>query len=241
MGTVAILAGGLATRLGAVAKTAPKSLVDVAGKPFLAWQLELLHAQGFDDVVLCVGYLGEQIEAAMPAIAPAGMQVRFSYDGDVRRGTGGALQHALPLLTDPFLVMYGDSYLRCDYRAVYERLVNARQTPENPPALGVMTVYHNDDQFDSSNVLFDGDKVVRYSKTDKSPEMRHIDWGLGVLSHEALADFASRQSFDLAEVYEALVRGGQLLADEVHTRFYEVGSPDGLRDFSAYAARDPTR
>jgi NDP-sugar pyrophosphorylase family protein len=233
--SIAILAGGLATRLGEVAKGTPKSLVDVGGRPFLAWQLDLLHAQGVDDVVLCVGHLGEQIEARIPAIAPAGMRVRFSYDGAVRRGTGGALAQALPLFGDPFLVMYGDSYLRCDYRAVLERLSNAPA----PGALGVMTVFENQNQFDSSNVRFEHDRVLEYSKTHKTPHMRHIDWGLGVFRHAAFTQFASRPEFDLAELYEALVRSRQLIAVEVESRFYEVGSPEGLNDFRAFIASEP--
>lgn len=227
--SIAILAGGLAKRLGEVAQTTPKSLIEVAGRPFLAWQLDLLHQQGIDDVMLCVGHFGAQIEAAIPQLAPRQMRVRFSYDGPVRRGTGGALLHALPLLSDPFLVMYGDSYLRCDYRAVFGTLLGARAGVS-----GLMTVFENHDQFDSSNVRFEHDRVVQYSKTDKNPEMRHIDWGLGVLSHAAFLEFASRPAFDLAELYEALVRRGQLLAYEVGARFYEIGSLEGLNDFRAF-------
>lgn len=230
--SIAILAGGLATRLGDVAKAIPKSLVEVGGRPFLGWQLELLHAQGIDDVVICVGHFGEQIEVAAASIAPHGMRIQCSYDGTERRGTGGALLHALPLLSDPFLVMYGDSYLRCDYRAVYEQLASARTAGAS--ALGLMTVYRNDDQFDSSNVHFERGHVVQYTKAQKHSAMRHIDWGLGVLCHEAFTDFTSRVAFDLAELYETLVRRGQLLAHEVDMRFYEVGSLEGLHEFREF-------
>ena len=115
---VAILAGGLATRLGEITKTIPKALVEVAGEPFVVHQLALLRNAGVQRVVLCVAHLGEQIEAVLGDGRDYGIEVVYSNDGGELLGTGGALRHALPLLGDSFFVLYGDSYLICDYAAV---------------------------------------------------------------------------------------------------------------------------
>src|SRR3954465_14214787 len=109
--TIAILAGGLATRLGELVANTPKALLDVLGRPFLAWQPEMLQRAGLNDVVICAGHQADQIEGWVDANAPSGTRVRISHDGPCALGTGGALRRALPLLTDPFLVIYGDSYL----------------------------------------------------------------------------------------------------------------------------------
>lgn len=228
--TIAILAGGLATRMGAATQHTPKSLLEVAGRPFLAWQLELLAEQGLRDVVLCVGHYGDQIRSAVADHTPSGMSVRFSDEGETRRGTGGALRHALPLLSDPFVVIYGDSYLLADYCAIYRHFEQAAAPVEGARSLGLMTVFRNERLYDTSNIEFRDGRILRYDKQSQDAAMRHIDWGLGVLRHEALGNAAQRAAFDLAEVYQALLAQGRLAAYEVHERFYEIGSPAGLAE-----------
>jgi NDP-sugar pyrophosphorylase family protein len=225
---IAVLAGGLATRMGELTKHIPKSMLDVGGRPFLAWQLELFAQHGLDDIVLCVGHYAAQIEDWVARHPLQGMRVRFSYDGDRQLGTGGALRQALPMLGDVFLVTYGDSYLRCDYRAVFQDFVARREQ-----ALGMMTVWKNDNRFDVSNVLYRDHRIVHYDKRERVPGMQHIDWGLGALTREAFALFADRTPLDLADVYGALVGRGQLAGYEVNERFYEIGSRAGLEEFRA--------
>jgi NDP-sugar pyrophosphorylase family protein len=232
--TIAVLAGGLATRLGEIARETPKALLEVHGRPFLAWQLELFARSGIARVVLCVGHHGDQIERWVGQHAPAGLEVRVSYDGPVALGTGGAIRQALPLLEDPFLVVYGDSYLRCDYRAVFEHFVAERERARQAP-LGLMTVFENEDAWDRSNVVFRAGEIVQYDKRVHTPEMRHIDWGLGVFTPAAFEAFEGRAGFDLAEVYQHLVAERRLLGVEVRDRFYEIGSRDGLEEFRRYA------
>src|SRR5258708_23377215 len=115
---VAILAGGLATRLHPVTETIPKALVDVGGTPFVLRQLDYLRRQGVRRVVLCVGFLGEQIEAVVGDGSASGLSVSYSQDWPNLMGTGGALKQALPLLGSPFFVLYGDSYLSIDFASV---------------------------------------------------------------------------------------------------------------------------
>ena len=177
---VAILAGGLATRLGSVTEKIPKSLVEIAGEPFVAHQLRGLRAAGVESVVFCIGHLGEQVEEFVGDGSTFGLEVAYSSDGDKLLGTGGALRRALPQLGERFFVLYGDSYLEADFEAVARAHASSGK-------LGLMTVLENHDQWDRSNVLFERGCIVRYDKT-QNEGMRHIDWGLGVLSHAAFAE-----------------------------------------------------
>ncbi len=223
---VAILAGGLGTRLKPLTETIPKALVEINGKPFLAHQLELLRARGVPRVVLCVGYLGEMIREFAGDGARFGVEVRYSHDGPALRGTAGALRNALPLLGERFFVLYGDSYLTCDYAAVERAFIGS-----DKPAL--MTVFRNDGQWDRSNVEFDGVRIHAYEKNAANARMRHIDYGLGAFESRALTELAPAES-DLAAVYRALLRRDELAAYEVAERFYEIGSPAGVAELSEY-------
>ena len=223
---VAILAGGLATRLRPVTATIPKSLIEINGEPFISHQLRLLARNGIERVVLCLGFLGEQVAAA---VGPEkfGISVDYVFDGPKLLGTGGALVRALPQLDASFFVLYGDSYLDCDYRAVAQAFARSGCT-------ALMTIFRNEEQWDTSNVEFDGTRIVSYSKTDRTPRMRYIDYGLGVFSREVFAERAAGVAFDLAEVYAALARQGTLAAFEAKNRFYEVGSFAGIDELSRH-------
>lgn len=220
---VAILAGGLATRLRPVTETIPKSLVPVAGEPFLAHQLRLLHDRGLRRAVLCVGHLGERIEAKFGGGSGYGVALRYSFDGPRLLGTGGALRQALPMLGERFLVLYGDSYLPIDYAAAVAAFERSGR-----PAL--MTVFNNGGRWDTSNVFYADGTIRLYHKQNRTAEMRHIDYGLGILRAEVLASRPADVPFDLADVYADLVARGELAGHEVHERFYEVGSHAGLAE-----------
>lgn len=220
---VAILAGGLATRLLPITATIPKALLEVAGKPFIIHQLTRLRNNGVRRVVLCVAHLSEQIEEVVGDGQALGLDVVYSHDGGRLLGTGGALRQALPMLGDRFLVMYGDSYLTCDYAGVARAFVASGK-------LGLMTVFRNDGRYDSSNVTFDAGRILRYDKTPGLPNMFHIDYGLGALHAEALAGERPGERIDLAKVYQRLLANDQLAGYEVMERFYEIGSAAGLED-----------
>lgn len=224
---VAILAGGLATRLGPLTEKVPKSLIVIEGEPFVAHQLRLLQSRGIQRVILCVGHLGEQIEQAIGNGRAFGVEVTYSYDGPTLLGTAGAIRTALPKLGDKFFVMYGDSYLACDYAAVEQEFLRSRK-------LGLMTVFRNDGQWDASNVDFEAGQILAYSKKDRTPRMRYIDYGLGVFRAEA---FAETGATDLADVYGELLRDGKLAAVEVRERFFEIGSLSGLQEMTSFLRR----
>jgi N-acetyl-alpha-D-muramate 1-phosphate uridylyltransferase len=221
--TVCILAGGLGTRLGGLARTRPKALVEVAGRPFVEHQLELLAANGAERVVLCVGHLAELIEDAVGDGQRFGLDVRYAVDGPAPIGTAAAIRQALPLLGAEFLVLYGDTYLRIDYRGVAAAFGAAGR-------LGLMTVLHNDGQLQPSNACFDGGLVTAYGKHPAPAGADWIDYGLGAFAAEA---FAGDES-DLARLQQALASRGELAGYAAGERFYEVGTPAAVAETDAF-------
>jgi len=222
---IVILAGGLGTRLRPITETIPKSLVEVAGEPFIAHQLRELNRQGIKDVVLCVGHLGKQIDNFVKDGSEYGVRVQYSYETQELLGTGGAIRNALPLLKDDFFVLYGDSWLEIDYRAVDESFQNSGN-------LALMTVFRNEGRWDTSNVEMDGRKIKLYSKDQRNLRMTHIDYGLGILKPEVFENYAVNAKFDLEEIYELLSQKGELASFEATHRFYEVGSHTGLSELN---------
>ena len=227
---LAILAGGLATRLGAVTEKIPKALIEVAGKPFICRQLDHVRRQGITDVVMCTGHLGEQIRAVVKDGAAYNLRVRYSPDGPKLLGTGGALRQALPLLGTHFFVLCGDAYLPCDFGAIQQAFTKC-----DKPAL--MTVLRNEDRWDKSNVVYRDGVVVDYNKRARHPDMAHIDYGLGILSSSVLTQYREKETFDLADVYHELSVSNRLAGFEVTERFYEIGSFQGLKDAEIYFSR----
>ena len=229
---VAILAGGLATRLRPITEKIPKSLVPVAGKPFLAHQLELLHARGIRHAVLCLGYLGEMIQRDFGSEA-CGIRLEYSFDGEKLLGTGGAIKRALPMLGEEFFILYGDSYLPIQFAPVAEFFHRSGKP-------GLMTVYRNEGLYDTSNVVFADGAIKVYDKKNRPPEMRHIDYGLSLFKSSVFESYPPDEKFDLAEVMGRLVREKQLAGYEVPERFYEMGSPAGLAELETLL-KDPRR
>jgi N-acetyl-alpha-D-muramate 1-phosphate uridylyltransferase len=220
---VVILAGGVATRLRPLTETIPKALVDVNGEPFIAHQLGLLRTRGVSRVVVCAGYKGEMIQAFVGNGAAFGLHVDFVFDGPQLLGTAGAVNKALPIVGDACFVLYGDSYLTCDYAAVQAAFEQSR-------CLGLMTVFRNEGRWDRSNIEFTAGRIVAYDKRAPTAQMQYIDYGLGVFGAAAFEHVADDQPFDLAALYQHLLWIHQLAGYEVEDRFYEIGSFEGLEE-----------
>jgi MurNAc alpha-1-phosphate uridylyltransferase len=228
---VVILAGGLATRLRPLTETIPKALLEINGTPFITHQLNLLHQQGIRHVVLCVGYLGTMLEEYLNTHSPENMQIQFSYDGETLLGTGGAIKKALPLITDNFFVLYGDSYLPCDFQKVQTHFLSENKS-------GLMTVYHNTGKWDTSNVEFTDNTIKNYDKINRTENMHHIDYGLGIFNKQAFSQIPDNTPYDLAVLYQNLLKQNQLTAHEVTQRFYEIGSFAGIEELGYYLTQN---
>jgi NDP-sugar pyrophosphorylase family protein len=226
---VAVLAGGLGTRLGPVTAQMPKALVPVNGRPFLAHVLDLLKEHGLTRILVCAGHHGEHLERVFGDGSDMGVQIAWHHDGPRLLGTGGALRASLDLLDEEFLVLYGDTYLDIDY----ETVVRAFRESGKP---ALMTVFRNSGKFDASNVVFRDGKLLRYSKREQTPEMDYIDYGLAALRRELIAELPAGEPSDLADLYSRLVQEGRMAGHEVRQRFYEIGTPSGLAETERYLA-----
>jgi NDP-sugar pyrophosphorylase family protein len=223
---IAILAGGLATRLRPATERIPKALIDINGEPFISHQLRLLKEAGAEHVVLCIAHLGESIRDFVGDGHKFGLKVEYSQDGRELRGTAGAIQNALPLLGEQFFVLYGDSYLPCDYKAVQRTFLESGQS-------GLMTVFRNWNQWEKSNVEFVEGRIVTYDKRLSTARMEYVDYGLSMFHHSAFATCGAEVT-DLATIFQGLIASGRLAGFEVKERFYEVGSWNGIQTLRAH-------
>ena len=226
-----ILAGGLATRMRPRTLTAPKSLLEIAGRPFIDWQLARVRDAGYDEVILCVAYLGELIKNHVGTGERFGLRVLYSDEGPTLLGTCGALRKALPLLASEFLVTYGDSYLSFDYASPLKMLV------ENHDCDGVMSVFKNVGRWDASNVRTDGTWVIAYEKGADDPAFDYIDYGALALRRSVVATLQEGAPGDLAAVQHELARQGRLRAILAKDRFYEIGSIKGLATLDRHLSK----
>jgi NDP-sugar pyrophosphorylase family protein len=227
-----VLCGGMATRIFPVTEKIPKSLLPINGKPFIKYQLDLLNDNGFTDVVLCVGYLGREIELIIKN-KYKDINIQYSYDGDTYLGTAGAIRKALYFLNDSFFVMYGDSYLNVEYDKIQKKFAESNK-------LSMITVFKNNDLYDKSNVLFEDEKVKLYSKEEPTPDMQYIDYGLSIYDQEAFFYVKDGEKQDLSKLMKIMISQGMMDAYEIPTeqRFYEVGSFQGIKDFSEYVRKN---
>jgi NDP-sugar pyrophosphorylase family protein len=224
---VAILAGGLATRLRPITEKIPKALVEIAGQPFIIHQLELLKKNNIEQVVICIGYRGEMIQDLIGNGHKFGLQVDYSSDWPELLGTGGAIKKTLPLLGDAFFILYGDSYLDCDYYAVRQAFPKSGK-----PAL--MTVFRNENKWDKSNISYQNCKILKYDKKSVAPDIKYIDYGLSILKKATFDIAGFDNKFDLADLFKDLVDRGQMAGYEVAQRFYEIGTTQGISDLEKY-------
>ncbi len=227
---VAILAGGQATRLRPLTNKVPKSLVEVDAKPFLEYQVDSLKEGGLTDIVLCIGYLGEQVQKYFGDGRKFGVDLEYSYEKEQLLGTAGALKNAEQLLKDQFFVMYGDSYLFLDFAAIMSYFNEHNK-------LGLMVVYKNYNRYDRSNVVVEGNLVKQYSKKERAEGMIYIDYGASILRKNALELVPHNQVYSLEELFAQLIKEKELLAYEVNKRFYQIGSTGGLEEFRRYISQ----
>jgi NDP-sugar pyrophosphorylase family protein len=211
-------------------------MVRVAGEPFVQRQLDLLSAQGFDRVVLCIGHLGSQVRDFVADGRKWGIAVEYADEGEDLRGTGGALRMACDagLLEDRFAIMYGDSYLPIDFAPVWNAAVD-------DPRPALMTVFRDPKALEIPNAVYKDGAVILYRKGEPTNTMHHVDYGVSVLRRTVICDYVPAGTLvDLPDVFQALATRGLLAGYEVAERFYEIGSPTGLADLEKYL-KDPVR
>ena len=230
-----VMMGGLGTRLKEFTADCPKPLVDVNGRPFFDYEFDLLRQAGFRKFVFCAGYRADMIEAHYGDGSKYGVKIEYVLDDQGPEakllGTGGAIRKALPVLEEDFMVTYADSFMDIDYNEVIYRYAVSKAGG----ARSLMTLYHNFGKYDTSNVIFEDGHLVLYDKKNLSDRMQFIDYGVSMFERSLFEEYKAGEKFDLAVIQHELSVGGRLEGLVVSKRFYEIGSPDSYREFTAYA------
>lgn len=227
---VVVLMGGLGTRLKEFTKECPKPLVDVAGKPFFDYSIDLLIKAGFRKFLFLIGYRAEMIEEYYGDGSRLGIEIQYCYDGEKLLGTGGAVRRAYDYLEDDFLLMYGDSFMDIDYEETVYRYFDGKQRGNR----ALMTVLRNNNMFDKSNVVMEDGEIILYDKHNPTEEMNSIDYGVCMYEKSLFDEYELDVKFDIAEIQNRLSLNKQITCHEVTKRFYEIGSPESLKEFTEY-------
>ncbi len=223
--------GGLGKRLEIETKGLPKPMVDVCGKPFFRYQLELLKWNGFKRFVFCTGHRAEAIEEYFGNGGRFGVSIEYSDDGDRLLGTAGALKKAQSFFEKDLMAIYGDSFMDIDYE---ELLCHYASKKHDENCRIMMAVLKNRNQYERSNVIFKNGRVVVYDKKRPSSKMDYVDYGVSVMDRGVLSDIPAGEAVDLSDVYHDLARRHLLLGHEVYNRFYEIGTPHSLDEFRGF-------
>lgn len=224
--TVAILAGGLATRLRPLTSNTAKSMIPVLGKPFIEWQLRLLSESGIREIVLCLGHLSHQIVQFVGTGREFGVNVKYSLESR-GLGTAGALVNARDILGNVYGVLYGDSYLPIAYETIFHEYLKGEKRT-------LMTISRNIPNHHQKNVYYEKDLDFYYSKFRSEDRMNYIDYGFTVLSSNVLARFQQGEYVDLADVLELESRTNHVHPYVIEERFYEIGSYEGISELESY-------
>jgi len=230
---VVVLMGGLGTRLKEFTQERPKSLVEVEGRPFFDYQLDLMIQWGFCKFVFLIGYRADMIEDYYQDGSTRGISIQYCYDGETLLGTGGAVRRAYDYLEDDFILMYGDSFMDIDFEETLYRYEKGKQQGMQ----GLMTVLKNNNQFDKSNAHVEDGQLVLYDKHHPTPKMAYIDYGICLYEKKLFSVYEKNVKFDVAEIQNSLSVSGKMVAHVVTKRFYEIGSPTALAEFQRYVCK----
>jgi histidinol-phosphate phosphatase family protein len=229
-----ILAGGRGTRLSPLTDVRPKPMIEIHGKPFLEYLVEMLREQGFERVLLLLGYLPEVVQNHFGDGGKWGIQIDYSVSA-VENDTGRRVKLAAPQIDECFLLMYCDNYWPMQMDKMWERFVQA-----NVPAM--ITVYRNEDRYTTNSVKVDGDGYVAvYDKSRTSPDLQGVEISYAILK-KSLLDMLPEEDNVLFEtaVYPPLAVNRQLAAYVTDHRYYSVGSLGRLPLTESFLARRPT-
>jgi N-acetyl-alpha-D-muramate 1-phosphate uridylyltransferase len=224
-----MLAGGLGTRVASLTGgVTPKTLLDVAGRPFLDRRIEDLLAEGVHQVIVLAGHGAAQLRQHIDA-ADFGMEVVTIAEGSRLLGTGGAIAAALGQLPDSFWVTYADTFLQAPMAEI-EELFDASG------AVGLMTVLRNEDRWQRSNADVAGGLVAAYEKGAPPGTFPYIDYGLLLFRREAFTGIGPGARADLSDVVGPLIHAGDLAAFEVTEPFHDIGTPAALEETARWIA-----
>ena len=229
-----ILVGGLGTRLGALTRNVPKVMLPFNGNPFLYYVIRLLKEQGIKEIVMCTGYLGEQVKDFLGNGSRLSLNIKYSEESGRLLGTGGALKQAQDMLEGYFLVLNGDTFLPIDYRDVEKEYLRLGRK-------ALMAVYNNEMNTGVKNniALDSAQMVVRYDKKSDAPDLRYVEAGAIILQKEVLDSVLEGVKISLEDgIYRRLIEQKELAAHITGQRFYDIGTPEQQQVFRDFLEKE---
>lgn len=227
-----ILAGGRGERLRPWTDIQPKPMIEIHGKPFLEYQLELLRAQGIERVVLLLGYLPEIVQDYFGDGGRLGLRLDYSVT-PIDDNTGRRLKRAQARLDDCFLLLYCDNYWPMRLDKMWEHYVRTG-------ARALLTVYANHDGYTKDTLKVDADGMVtNYDKSHLTPGLKGTEISYGIFRKEQVAELPEENvSFEEA-LYPRLALERQLAGFVTQHRYYSVGSAQRMPLTESFLARRP--
>jgi len=227
-----ILAGGRGARLGQLTDTRPKPMIEIHGKPFLAYQIEQLREHGFESVLLLLGYLPEVVQEYFGDGRRWGIGLEYSVSA-VENQTGRRLKLAAPFLDPCFMLMYCDNYWPMQFEKMWQRFLRA-----NVPA--IITIYRNKDSYTRNTVRVDRDGYVSlYDKSRTSPGLQGVEISYALL-RKSVVDLLPEENVLMEQaLYPQLAGRRELLAYVTDHRYYSIGALHRLPLTEVFLARRP--
>jgi histidinol-phosphate phosphatase family protein len=227
-----ILAGGRGSRLGPFTETRPKPMVEVHGRPFLEYLVEMLREQGFSEVLLLLGYLPHVVQDHFGDGGRFGVRITYSVTAPEDLTTRRLLV-AREQLDSVFLLMYCDNYWPMQFDRLWEQYVSS-----GAPAL--TTVYSNKDRYSRDSVKVGADGFMEiFDRSRTTPGLQGVEISYAILRRDLLDRLTDPDLLIEEALYPQLTREKKLAAHVTDHRYYSVGSPERLPLTNAFLARRP--
>jgi D-glycero-D-manno-heptose 1,7-bisphosphate phosphatase len=211
----------------------PKPMIPVLGRPFLEYQIEQLKDQGFERVLLLLGYLPEVVQAHFGDGRKWGIEIEYSVT-DPDQLTSSRVATARQLIEPCFLLLYCDNYWPMQIDRMWERFCAAGKP-------GMITVYGNKDGYSRGSVILGEDQHVRvFDRLRSTPGLREVEISYAILTDLALELLPEQDTLFEEAIYTPLAAQGRLTAYVSDHRYYSVGSLHRLPATQAFFRRDPT-
>ena len=219
-----LLNGGRGKRVKSVSKGMPKCLIKFKKKPFLYWQLLLFKKNGIKEIIICVGYKNKEIFSELKKIKINNLKIKIVKEKSLL-GTGGAIKNCIKYLNDYFFITYGDSWLNLNFNNLKRKFLKKKKK------FIISVISKKKIKNHSPNILINKNKILDYDKNNEF--YNYIDYGL-MIFNKNIFNTVRKRKFDLNYLVKKLIRLNSINFYKVQTKFYEIGSLEGIRDFKKF-------
>jgi D-glycero-alpha-D-manno-heptose 1-phosphate guanylyltransferase len=218
-----ILVGGLGKRLRKIISTKPKPLVPINKKPFLEYQIKFLKFCGITDILLCTGYMADQITAYFGDGQNFGVSIKYSYENKPL-GTGGAIKNAEKLLDDQFILLNGDSLFLIDLQS----MINFHKKNNANCTIAITT---KKDESRYGNIKIKNHTIESF-KEKTGQRTNHINCGIYIFEKKSFQWNILPEKFSLEDdFFPNFVKSYDVLGFESNSYFIDIGTEKSYTKF----------